>query len=302
METNGKALTTVGSTQTAIAMGNLILHGDLSRLTPEQKIEYYYTLCERLGLDAATKPFDYLVLKNNGQVKEVLYANKGATEQLREKRGLSITKVEEDIKGDILIMKAHINDAKGRSDISTAAISLKGLQGEALANAIMKCETKAKRRATLSLCGLGMLDESEVETIPDAQTIKAAVVETHAQNRKVIASEAPAKKAPSQSSFKYEDASTNSAGGVWVYSSHGDPKEFFKVKDEIKKAGARYHKSYEGVEHAWVSEKELPQFEQFLTRQPKIETPSPTPYLDFMGNPSDEELADWDANDMMEHI
>ncbi len=27
----------------------------------------------------------------------------------------------------------------------------------------MKCETKAKRRATLSICGLGFLDETEIE-------------------------------------------------------------------------------------------------------------------------------------------
>ena len=32
----------------------------------------------------------------------------------------------------------------------------------------MKSETKAKRRVTLSLCGLGMLDETEIETIPSA--------------------------------------------------------------------------------------------------------------------------------------
>ena len=37
----------------------------------------------------------------------------------------------------------------------------------ALANAIMKAETKAKRRVTLSICGLGMLDETELETIKD---------------------------------------------------------------------------------------------------------------------------------------
>jgi hypothetical protein len=30
----------------------------------------------------------------------------------------------------------------------------------------MKAETKAKRRVTLSICGLGMLDESEVESLP----------------------------------------------------------------------------------------------------------------------------------------
>jgi hypothetical protein len=38
-----------------------------------------------------------------------------------------------------------------------------------LANALMKAETKAKRRATLSICGLGMLDETEVEDIQGAQ-------------------------------------------------------------------------------------------------------------------------------------
>ena len=41
------------------------------------------------------------------------------------------------------------------------------LTGDALANALMKAETKAKRRATLSLCGLGFLDETEIETIPE---------------------------------------------------------------------------------------------------------------------------------------
>jgi hypothetical protein len=32
----------------------------------------------------------------------------------------------------------------------------------------MKAETKAKRRVTLSICGLGLLDETEIETIPGA--------------------------------------------------------------------------------------------------------------------------------------
>ena len=36
----------------------------------------------------------------------------------------------------------------------------------------MKAETKAKRRVTLSICGLGMLDETEVESIPDARPAK----------------------------------------------------------------------------------------------------------------------------------
>jgi len=32
----------------------------------------------------------------------------------------------------------------------------------------MKAETKAKRRVTLSICGLGLLDETEVETVSTA--------------------------------------------------------------------------------------------------------------------------------------
>jgi hypothetical protein len=40
-----------------------------------------------------------------------------------------------------------------------------------LANCYLKAITKAKRRVTLSLLGLGMLDETEVETIPDAEIV-----------------------------------------------------------------------------------------------------------------------------------
>ncbi len=43
----------------------------------------------------------------------------------------------------------------------------------------MKAETKSKRRVTLSLCGLGMLDESEVETIPGAVRAPVALPVTN---------------------------------------------------------------------------------------------------------------------------
>jgi hypothetical protein len=53
----------------------------------------------------------------------------------------------------------------GRIDEATGAVTISGLKGEALANAMMKAETKAKRRVTLSMSGLNMLDESEVKDI-----------------------------------------------------------------------------------------------------------------------------------------
>jgi len=62
---------------------------------------------------------------------------------------------------------------------ATGAVDIKGLTGKNLANAFMKAETKAKRRVTLSICGLGFLDESEVEdmvpTNNAANEIKKAI-------------------------------------------------------------------------------------------------------------------------------
>jgi hypothetical protein len=46
------------------------------------------------------------------------------------------------------------------------------IKGEIRANLILKAITKAKRRATLSICGLGFLDETEVEDIPAAAKTK----------------------------------------------------------------------------------------------------------------------------------
>jgi hypothetical protein len=54
----------------------------------------------------------------------------------------------------------------GRQDEDDGAAPIGTLKGEALANAMMKATTKAKNRATLSICGLAMLDVSELESLP----------------------------------------------------------------------------------------------------------------------------------------
>lgn len=68
-----------------------------------------------------------------------------------------------------MVVTARAQTIDGRDDESTGAVSIQGLKGEALANAIMKSETKAKRRVTLSICGLSGLDESEIDSIPGAR-------------------------------------------------------------------------------------------------------------------------------------
>jgi hypothetical protein len=54
---------------------------------------------------------------------------------------------------------------------------VKGLAGESLCNALMKASTKAKRRAVLAVCGLGMLDESELDTVAGARPETSEVSE-----------------------------------------------------------------------------------------------------------------------------
>jgi hypothetical protein len=146
----------------AQTVARVILHGDLSKLTDAQKTSYYRAVCESVGLNPLTQPFQYLVL--NG--REILYARREATEQLRRLHEVSITIVARELVDDIYVVTARATLPTGRTDENIGAVALGGAKGEARANGMMKAETKAKRRVTLAICGLGMLDETEVSDIP----------------------------------------------------------------------------------------------------------------------------------------
>lgn len=142
----------------------VLIHGDLRQLTPAQKVSYYKAVCESVGLNPLTQPFQYLVL--NG--KEILYATRAATEQLRQVHAVSVQIMAREVVEDCYVVTARAMLASGRQDENIGAVPIANLKGEARANAMMKAETKAKRRVTLAICGLGMLDETEVATIPGA--------------------------------------------------------------------------------------------------------------------------------------
>jgi hypothetical protein len=146
----------------------VLINGDLKTLTSAERVSYYNRTCESLGLNPLTKPFEYITL--NGKL--TLYARRDATEQLRKNNGVSIVITNREKVDDLFIVTARATDAKGRTDESVGAVNIGGLKGDNLANAIMKAESKAKRRVTLSIAGLGWTDETEVETIPDAKIIK----------------------------------------------------------------------------------------------------------------------------------
>lgn len=161
---NGSNLAKMGEA-TAEVLVKVLATGELNKLTETQKLAYYGEVCKTTGLNPYTRPFEFIIL--NGKL--TLYARKDATDQLRSLHNVSVRLVETKRIDDCYLVVAEASTPNGRVDSSTGAVSIAGLKGEAMANALMKAETKAKRRATLSICGLGMLDETELETIRNVE-------------------------------------------------------------------------------------------------------------------------------------
>jgi len=162
------------------AIERVVSSGDLAKMDPQARVSYYWHVCTSLGLNPLTQPFSYLNLDG----KIVLYARKDATEQLRRVNRVSVFNLtkEEDADGTFTVT-AFGRLPDGREDTSTGIVFIKGLSGQALANAKMKAETKAKRRLTLSLVGLGFLDESEVEGIGEPVVVDHTTGEIIAASR-----------------------------------------------------------------------------------------------------------------------
>ena len=165
-----KALAVVEPQDTGI-VEEVVIKGDLSKLTPQERATYYVRVCRSVGLNPFTQPFAYVTL--NGKL--TLYALKGATDQLRGLHAISITETRTEYVDELLVVTVFGRDKAGRIDSEIGAVTIGGLKGEAKANALMKALTKAKRRLTLSMVGLGMLDETEIETVPSARPVPVDV-------------------------------------------------------------------------------------------------------------------------------
>ena len=153
-------------------ISSIVINGDLSKLTPQQKVEYYREFCDRLGLDPLSQPFKLLRL--NG--REVLYCDRTGAQQLNKIHKVSHTITARETVSGCYVVTAHASTPEGRHTESIGAVPIDNLRGDSLCNAMMKAETKAKRRSTLDLLGLGILDETETDSIPNAQPIEAPTV------------------------------------------------------------------------------------------------------------------------------
>lgn len=160
---------TASPTERDALLEKVVVEGDLAKLSVPQRLDYYNRVCDSVGLNPLTRPFEYVRL--SGRLR--LYARKDATDQLRRLYGVSVTDIDvsRDSLSNLITVRATGQDKYGRRDIEVGSVHVGGLKGENLANAEMKALTKAKRRLTLSLCGLGWLDETEVETIENAEPV-----------------------------------------------------------------------------------------------------------------------------------
>jgi hypothetical protein len=141
---------------------SIVQRGDISALSPDEMREFYKDTCASLGLNPLTLPL--LPLRLNGKL--ILYATKNATDQLAARHRMSreITFLDEVSLGGKKYIRATCRATlpDGRVEVANGTAPVGGDPG----NDMLKAETKAKRRAALSLLGLGLLDESEVESIP----------------------------------------------------------------------------------------------------------------------------------------
>ena len=147
-------------------MESVLIKGDLARLTPQERVAYYNAVCKSIGVNPLTQPLAYM----NLQGKLSLYAKRDCADQLRRLRNVSIEIVSQGLNDDLYSVHVQATDGTGRKDEDLGVVPLPAnVKGEFRANMILKAVTKAKRRVTLSICGLGFLDETEVDDIPDAK-------------------------------------------------------------------------------------------------------------------------------------
>ena len=125
--------------------------GKCDNLTKDQQAEYKKFLCAKIGVSPTLQPVDLIPTKNGLRP----YLNKGASELIRDTRKISITGLEVAEQNGMFVVTCKVRGANGRIDCDMGACP-KGTEPH---NALMKAVTKAKRRATLSMCGLGAIIE-----------------------------------------------------------------------------------------------------------------------------------------------
>lgn len=148
------------------AVQQYIIKQDISALSKPMQVAFYVAECKRLRVDPASHPIDLLKDKE-GRLKP--YYNSECATQMENDRNVSCTPVNQGFLTDeddrFYFAEVKATGPDGRSKTRKGIISVKGLKGQEKANAMMKAETKANRRATLALLGMSTADEGDGQVI-----------------------------------------------------------------------------------------------------------------------------------------
>jgi hypothetical protein len=165
-----------------------LMQNNYSKLPTDEKVLIYNRTCETLGLNPLTQPFGFYKQKDGS---ECLYAKRNCADQLRQIHGVTLVECKFEEVGGIYSAIVTMEDKAGRRDMDRGDVYVEHLKGMDLANAKMKALTKAKRRCTLSLCGLGYLDESEVADSPNLKAIAGPIQQVQQVQQQVASSPIP---------------------------------------------------------------------------------------------------------------
>lgn len=256
-------------------MEKVIVDGDLSKLTPAQRMSYYNAVCESLGLNPLTRPFGYIRLEG----RLTLYAHKTAADQLRKLNQVSIEIIDKQVQDDMFLVHVKASMPDGRQDEDIGVVSMKGARDDHdRVNRMMKAVTKAKRRVTLSICGLGWIDESEIETIPNVQVV-AMDNQDNTQFPSLSSEESNKNGDISQPSHNDKDTSIAPVHQGYTPDENKPIRRFFAVAkekgllatEELKKAVATFLRETYGVESRTEMMPEQWEEATELIRQPVVQ-------------------------------
>ena len=176
MEETSIQMKTMDSDSEWVAVEMALMKNDYSKLSSKEKLALYKRTCDSMGLNYMTVPLGYFTL----QGKEMLYAKKSCAEQLNKIHGISVSEMtttfDEKTRIYTVVVKMIARDGRVNIDRGDVFIPVT-LTGNDLANAYMKGVSKAKRRCTLGMCGMGFLDETEVQDVRGAVTSEVHQIE-----------------------------------------------------------------------------------------------------------------------------
>lgn len=239
------AITPTTSLPDPAILEKVLVEGDLAKLTPTQRLALYQRTCESLGLNPLTQPFAYVTFQGRMQ----LYARRDACDQLRKIHNVSVKIVERATVGSAYVVRARATMPGGRTDEAVGAVPFPANNGVEQALAMMKAETKAKRRVTLSICGLGLNDEVEIDEI-----------EPKAAGARAFADHTPPIRVAPDTFYK--------RAGIGAGSFRGDPNELV--------AAAQSHRP-EDDEASLSASGKVPEFTAPSPAPPPTLPPPPSP-------------------------